>query len=193
MDDDPDVQMLYTAHLQAEGYQVRSACDGISCLIAAQRDHPDLIILDLGLPAGDGETALQNIRASADLARVPVLVLSGREAEEWAEHLILSGASAYLQKPVFPETLNATVAQLLAGEPVRHRHRQATPETAPGIEPPPAVPTAPVAPELATRQTPAAEQVGSLCCPHCGHQVAGLNATLDPRAILALAQAQLHA
>ena len=74
VDDDPDVQMLYTAHLEAAGYHVRSACDGTSCLVAARRDRPDLVILDLGLPAGDGETALRNMRATSELRNVPVLI-----------------------------------------------------------------------------------------------------------------------
>jgi len=117
VDDDPDLRMLVEAYLKGAGYEVSSAVDGLSCLIKAQQARPDLVILDLGLPAGDGMTALQRLRTNTHFAQTPVLVLSARSAAEWRDKAIQQGASAYLQKPVDKQTLLESASKLLGCEP----------------------------------------------------------------------------
>ena len=95
VDDDPDVQALFRIHLGAAGYRVLLAGDGISCVALARQEAPDLVILDLGLPAGDGESALRNLRGTESLRGMRVLVVSGREAAAWSEMLRDLGADDY--------------------------------------------------------------------------------------------------
>lgn len=178
VDDDPDIQMLYTSQLEAAGLDVRSACDGISCLVAVRRERPDLVVLDLGLPAGDGESTLKNLRAKLDLKSLPILILSAREEAEWGDRLAILGASRYLQKPVAPAYLVAAVEELL-GTPTVEAPAAVAPIPLPERAPVPA--PNPAQPRVRTGT------LGKLCCPHCGEAVAELNATLDPRALDRLA------
>ena len=77
----------------------RYACDGYAAVATAQKERPDLIILDLGLPAGDGFVVLDRLRNRANLTGVPVIVLSARDPETSEERALMAGATAYFQKP----------------------------------------------------------------------------------------------
>src|ERR1700679_642757 len=72
IDDDQHLLMGLTARLEANGYSVVSATDAISAIAVALNEAPDLVILDLGLPAGDGLLVLDRIKGLADLAGTPV-------------------------------------------------------------------------------------------------------------------------
>jgi len=65
----------------------------------AQKERPDLIILDIGLPAGDGFVVLDRLQQSAALSAIPVIVLTARDPEFNREHTLKAGATAFLQKP----------------------------------------------------------------------------------------------
>jgi DNA-binding response OmpR family regulator len=65
----------------------------------AQKEHPDLIILDMGLPAGDGFVVLDRLQQSATLASIPVIVLTARDPQSSRDRSLKAGASAFLQKP----------------------------------------------------------------------------------------------
>ena len=173
VDDDPDIQMLFGMHLKQAGYKTWSACDGLSCIGAARRERPDLILLDLGLPAGDGEMALRTLRALPQFDRTPILVVSGREHETWATRVQALGANGFVQKPVTPERLLAEVRRLLH-EPTPAPVRL---EPAPG----PAR-TEPALPRRTSQQL-------ELSCPQCGAAVAELSATLAPSSLRAILRA----
>jgi DNA-binding response OmpR family regulator len=65
----------------------------------ARKEVPDLIILDVGLPAGDGFLVLERMRGLADLAAIPVIVLSARDPAGNKQRAIDAGAVAFFQKP----------------------------------------------------------------------------------------------
>jgi DNA-binding response OmpR family regulator len=65
----------------------------------AQRDHPNLIILDLGLPAGDGFVVLKHLRESNTLSNIPVIVLTARGPEFNEQEALQAGATAFFRKP----------------------------------------------------------------------------------------------
>jgi DNA-binding response OmpR family regulator len=65
----------------------------------AQKERPDLIILDIGLPAGDGFVVLDRLQQSAALSAIPVIVLTARDPEFNRERTLNAGATAFLQKP----------------------------------------------------------------------------------------------
>jgi DNA-binding response OmpR family regulator len=88
----------------------------LSAISEARKHQPDLIILDLGLPAGDGFVVLERFRANTYLAVIPVIVVSGRDIHGNKERALEAGARAYLQKPWDDSELLAIIAQLL-GQP----------------------------------------------------------------------------
>jgi two-component system KDP operon response regulator KdpE len=99
IDDDKQLLLGLSPRLKANGYEVTSATDAVSAIAVARKELPDLIILDLGLPAGDGFVVLERIRGLADLAAIPVIVLSARDPTGNKERAIDAGAAAFFQKP----------------------------------------------------------------------------------------------
>src|SRR5580698_1121545 len=79
IEDDRDVRLGYHVLLKANGYDTFFAEDGFSAVGEARKREPDLIILDLGLPAGDGFVVLDRLRANTYLSVIPVIVVSGRD------------------------------------------------------------------------------------------------------------------
>lgn len=99
VDDDRYLLVGLTARLQANGYQVVSATDAISAISVARKEAPDLIILDLGLPGGDGFTVLERLASLKDIRSAPTIVLSARDANENEDRALKAGAVAFFQKP----------------------------------------------------------------------------------------------
>ena len=99
VDDDPDLLRALRLRLRANNYEVTTASDGYAAIAAAQKERPALIILDLGLPVGDGFVVLDRLQNSDALAGVPVIVLSARDPQSNQERALKAGAAAYLQKP----------------------------------------------------------------------------------------------
>ena len=99
IDDDHDLLLGLTARLKAKGYRVICAADAISAITVARKEVPDLIILDLGLPAGDGFRVLERMRNLADLVAIPVIVLSARDPADNKKRALDAGAVAFFQKP----------------------------------------------------------------------------------------------
>jgi DNA-binding response OmpR family regulator len=118
VDDDEHLLLGLAAKLKANGYAVVSAMDGVAAVAVARKEAPDLIILDLGLPAGDGFLVLERLRAMTDLVATPVIVLSARDpAINKQRALKPGGAVAYFQKPPDNRELLAEIRRAL-GEKV---------------------------------------------------------------------------
>src|ERR1700691_847477 len=100
VDDDPEVRLGLEVRLTANQYDVISASDGVASIAEARKHVPDLMILDLGLPAGDGFSVLERLRVSGKLSSIPVIVLSGRDRVGNWDRAIKAGAKTFLQKPV---------------------------------------------------------------------------------------------
>ena len=113
VEDDPVARHVSQTALKGAGFATIVAGDALGALAQTQRNHPDLIILDLGLPAGGGLAFLQRKSAIPAISLIPVLVISGQERVSAEGPAIESGASAYLQKPAMPEEIVAKVRELL--------------------------------------------------------------------------------
>jgi len=116
VDDDPDVRLGMHVRLKASGYQTFFAVDALSSTNEARKQQPDLIILDLGLPAGDGFLVMDRLKSIPALAVIPVIVVSARDERANKQRAIKAGAKAFLQKPVDNAEFLAVVRQAL-GEP----------------------------------------------------------------------------
>ena len=100
VDDDPDLRRGLNLRLRANHYETAYATDGFSAIAMAQKEQPDLIILDLGLPAGDGFVVLERLQQSANLSCIPVIILTARDPQSSREATLRAGAAAFFQKPV---------------------------------------------------------------------------------------------
>ena len=99
IDDDEHLLVGLSAKLKANGYNVVSAMDGVAAVAMTRGESPDLILLDLGLPAGDGFVFLARLRALAPHIATPVIVLSARDPSGNKQRALQAGAVAFLQKP----------------------------------------------------------------------------------------------
>jgi DNA-binding response OmpR family regulator len=99
VDDDPHLLLGLSARLKANGYKVMCATDALAAITVARKEAPDLVILDLGLPAGDGFLVLERMRSLADLVATPVIVLSARDPADNKKRALDAGAVAFFQKP----------------------------------------------------------------------------------------------
>jgi DNA-binding response OmpR family regulator len=111
IDDDPAVTSLLKRGLSYEGYQVDTAPTGMAGLAVARERPPDLVILDIMMPGIDGLEVLRRLRA-AD-ARLPVLLLTAKDAPADQVHGLESGADDYVLKPFTFDVLLARVRALL--------------------------------------------------------------------------------
>jgi DNA-binding response OmpR family regulator len=99
IEDDPDTQKGMATLLKSEGFVANFASDGATALSVASRQEPDVILLDLGLPAGDGFVVLDRLKKHPTLNSVPVIVVSARSAETNRPKALQAGAEAFFQKP----------------------------------------------------------------------------------------------
>ena len=113
VDDDPDMRQALQIRLKANGYEVHCAEDGMGAISEARKHAPDLIVLDLGIPAGDGFVVLDTLKRNIDLSSIPVIVLSGRDRRANEERVLKAGAKAFLQKPVQSNEFLAVIGQAL--------------------------------------------------------------------------------
>ena len=118
VDDDPDLVRALRLRLRANNYEVTTASDGYTAIAAAQKERPALIILDLGLPVGDGFVVLDRLQNSDALSGVPVIVLSARDPQSNEERALKAGAAAFFQKPADnDELLNVIRVSLGTAQP----------------------------------------------------------------------------
>lgn len=113
VDDDQDLLRGLSIRLKANGYTVVFATDGLSAISVGVKEKPDLIILDLGLPAGDGFSVMERLGRNSTFVGVPIVVLSARDPAANEERAFKSGAVAFLQKPVDNDVLLDTIKKSL--------------------------------------------------------------------------------
>jgi DNA-binding response OmpR family regulator len=116
-DDDPHLRMAMTLRLRANHYDTVTASDGYSAMALAQKERPNLIILDLGLPAGDGYKVLKWLQGSDTLSSAPVIVLTARDAQGNEQRSLEEGATAFFQKPADNDKLLDAIHTILASTP----------------------------------------------------------------------------
>jgi len=109
VDDDPDLVRALRLRLRANNYEIATASDGYGAIAAAQKERPDLIVLDLGLPVGDGFVVLDRLQNSDALSGIPVIVLSARDPQNNEDRALKAGAAAFFQKPADNDELLSVI------------------------------------------------------------------------------------
>ena len=120
VDDDPDVRLGLHVRLRANHYNVIFAADGMASIAEARKHMPDLIILDLGLPAGDGFSVMERLKANDSLSLIPVIVVSARDLKSNMDRALKAGAKAFLQKPVDNVQLLSVIRHVLGEKDDAH-------------------------------------------------------------------------
>ena len=113
VDDDQEIVDTVGYALENAGYEVAIARDGNQGLALAERDDPDLMILDMMMPKRSGFLVLEKLRRIREQP-LPVIMITGNEGSRHKAYAELLGVSDYLQKPFAMDRLLTAVADLLA-------------------------------------------------------------------------------
>ena len=115
VEDDRDVAMLLAARVKSAGYEASVAVDGVQGISFAHKQKPDLIILDLMLPAGGGMGVLEKLRTSVDTFLIPIIILTASKDANYKKKALEKGVNAYMEKPYDGAELLNTVKNILEG------------------------------------------------------------------------------
>lgn len=113
VDDDEELVRILSVNFMMEGFQVLTAFDGMSAVMRAHKEHPDLIILDIKMPAGDGVSVVEKLRSSTKTFTIPIMFLSALPMEEIKEKAAKVGVIHYFTKPFDLESLVNYVKRIL--------------------------------------------------------------------------------
>jgi CheY-like chemotaxis protein len=100
VEDDQDTRQLLKLRLESQGYETAFAADAVGAISVAREQKPDLILLDMGLPGGDGVVVMERLKTFPALESIPVIVVSAREPTTTQARAAEAGAQAYIQKPI---------------------------------------------------------------------------------------------
>lgn len=113
VDDDPDLVETVGTALESRGYAVIIARDGVEGLARAERDRPDLILLDVVMPRRSGFSLLTLLHRAGNA--LPIIMMSGSDDERHREFAVARGAREFVSKPFDVDQLITKVDLLLAG------------------------------------------------------------------------------
>ena len=117
VDDDPSIRQVIRFTLEDEGHTVAEAADGETAFLEIERQHPELILVDLKMPGMDGREFVQRYRTRFG-QRAALVVLSASQTESQSDEV--NGAERYIAKPFDLDVLIDTVAGLFTLEPLGH-------------------------------------------------------------------------
>jgi len=113
VDDDVDLLRGLTIRLKATGYEVVCATDAIFAVSVAMKEKPDLVILDIGLPGGDGFVIMERLSKIRSTVTIPVIILTARDQFANKERALKAGAVAFFQKPADNDEFLAAIRKAL--------------------------------------------------------------------------------
>ncbi|MEP6959425.1 MAG: response regulator [Nitrospirota bacterium] len=113
IDDNPEFRLLIGTQLRSRNITVFGAADIIQAISTAREKRPDVILLDIELPGGDGFLVLQRLKANKWLSAIPVIIVTARDLKGVEEKALQTGAVASLHKPVDIDNLMTVIEQAL--------------------------------------------------------------------------------
>jgi len=108
-EDHEDSRLLFKLFLESKGCRVVEAGDGLEAVSMVERERPDLVLMDVGLPGLDGLSATRRLRALEALRALPVVLISGHAAAEDRDRAVAAGCSEYLTKPLEMKQLDGVL------------------------------------------------------------------------------------
>lgn len=112
--EDMEFNLDLLIQLLEEDYEILTAVDGAAAVEVADRERPDIILMDLSLPRVDGWEATRRIKANEALKKIPIIALTAHAMEGDAEKAKASGCDDYLSKPIDEDLLFEKLRQFLA-------------------------------------------------------------------------------
>lgn len=112
-EDDPANIITTSDYLKAKGYQLIVAQNGEEAIFLAEKEKPDLIIMDVQMPKLDGLTAIKQIRLNSDLAQTPIIAFTALAMENDEQRCLEAGANKYITKPIPLKQLNLAIQEML--------------------------------------------------------------------------------
>lgn len=113
VDDEPQIALLLNARLRANGYAVMVAYDALQGFRTAIHELPDLILLDIRMPAGGGAGLFENLRNNVKTSLIPVIFMTAHPNEDIEKACLDSGAQDFIAKPFNPEDMLKKVKKAL--------------------------------------------------------------------------------
>jgi two-component system cell cycle response regulator DivK len=113
VEDNPDNRMLIRDLLHFRGYRVVEVADGGEAVAAAERERPDIILMDVQLPGVSGLEAARRIKARADLRHIPIVAVTSFALSGDDKRALAAGCDAYVAKPYEPRELLKLIQDLL--------------------------------------------------------------------------------
>jgi CheY-like chemotaxis protein len=123
-EDHEDSRCLFRYFLESRGYRVVEAGDGLEAVAAAERERPDLVVMDASLPVLDGFEATRRLRAQEPSRGLPIVMVSGYATPADRENALAAGCSDYLTKPLELEQLARVLERLLGPRSVLYRRSE---------------------------------------------------------------------
>jgi two-component system chemotaxis response regulator CheY len=112
-DDDPTIRLLVNATLRRDTYTLMEAMDGEQTLQVAREEHPDLILLDVGMPLLDGFEVCRQLKSDPATDSIHIVMLTARAQEAERRQGDAVGADGYFTKPFSPLALLDTISNVL--------------------------------------------------------------------------------
>ena len=109
VDDDPQVVMMTKSRLEANGYEVLTATNGTETIRMTQESKPDLILMDVIMPAMDGSEVCMKLKADEGTRDIPILMLTAYARKDLEMKCLQAGAKAVILKPFNPTELLALI------------------------------------------------------------------------------------
>lgn len=123
VDDDPDIAAAIEMRLRPFSVQVECAFCGMQGIWEAVRQRPDLILIDLAMPNGDGHYILKCLKENDETASIPIIVLTGLRDPQLRRKVLHAGAEQYLRKPVRSDDLLHNIGRYVDLRPRGHTRR----------------------------------------------------------------------
>ena len=113
VDDDLNILKLLNFKLKAQSYDVIVASDGLQAIAKARRENPDLIILDIMMPAGGGINVYEKLKIMPETSIIPVIFITADQSDEVRKKVVKMGADAFFTKPFEAEVLLAEIKNII--------------------------------------------------------------------------------
>jgi two-component system, cell cycle response regulator DivK len=114
VEDTEDNRFMMRRLLEMSGYRVAEATNGAEAVRTAERERPQIILMDLSLPVVDGLAATRRIRALPDLRDVPIIAVSAHDTADFHAEALAAGCDAYITKPIDFTELEDLITDLVS-------------------------------------------------------------------------------
>jgi len=111
------VREMYRIWMELSHFNVLEATDGVQAIRLTHQYHPDAVVMDLSMPRLDGWEACRRLKADPRTRDIPILAVSAHGYADARRRALEAGCDQFVEKPCTPDTLEASLRQLLANRP----------------------------------------------------------------------------